>query len=176
LGRAISAHFQRIDAAVRLDRIVLCRLRSLMASVSHSRLRHAARAPLVLVLEDEPSLQELMARLLRVHGFESRHGRTVDEAIVAAEREHIDAFILDIGLRGADSGFTMLQWLRRDSRYAQSPVTMVTGQRVLSPEQQHLLRSHRAHVIHKPHPHMTLVNHLKRVVVAREPSTQPEVH
>ena len=123
----------------------------------------------MLVLEDEPSLQELMARLLRVHGFESRHGRTVDEAIAAAEGDHIDAFILDIGLRGADSGFTMLQWLRRDARYEQTPVIIVTGQRVLSPEQQQLLRSHRAHVIHKPHPHMTLVGHLKRVIVPREP-------
>jgi len=139
-----------------------------MASVSHSRLRHAARAPLVLVLEDEPSLQELMARLLRVHGYESRHGRTVDEAIAAADREHIDAFILDIGLRGADSGFTMLEWLRRDARYERTPVMIVTGQRVLSPEQQRLLRSHHAHVLHKPHPQMALVNHLKRAIVSPE--------
>ena len=139
-----------------------------MASVSHSRLRQAARAPLVLVLEDEPSLQELMARLLRVHGFESRHGRTVDEAIAAAEREPIDAFVLDIGLRGAASGFTMLEWLRRDPRYALTPVMIVTGQRVLSPEQQQLLRAHHAHMLHKPHPQMALVNHLKRIIVPPE--------
>ena len=139
-----------------------------MASVSHSRLRHAARAPLVLVLEDEPSLQELMARLLRVHGYDSRHGRTLDEAMAAAERDPIDAFILDIGLRGADSGLTMLRWLRSQPQYAATPVTMVTGQRVLSPEQQELLRSHHAHVIHKPHPHMALVNHLKRVIVRHD--------
>jgi DNA-binding response OmpR family regulator len=129
---------------------------------------HAERVPVVLVLEDEPVLQELMARLLRVHGFESRHGRTVDEAIAVASAEPIDAFVLDIGLRKAESGLTMLRWLRAESRYADTPVTIVTGRRALAADQQQLVQTHRAHVIYKPHPHMTLINHLKQALLNRE--------
>lgn len=137
-----------------------------MSRLSRSTHRSAPaerHAPVVLVLEDEPALQELMARLLRVHGYESRHGRTVQEAIAAAERDRVDTFILDIGLRGAESGLGVLKWLRAQPQYAETPVVIVTGRRVLSADQQELLRTHHAHVIHKPHSHMTLVNHLKKV-------------
>src|SRR4051794_8472510 len=96
-------------------------------------------SPVVLVVEDEPVLQELMARLLRVHGFESRHASSVTDALTAAQHEHIDAFVLDLGL-GGESGLKVLEWLRTHPGYSKVPVIITTGRRVLPADQQNLLR------------------------------------
>jgi CheY-like chemotaxis protein len=120
--------------------------------------------PTVLVVDDEAAIQGLTARLLRVHGFGSRHASSVEEAITTATHHRVDAVILDLGLRQKQSGLDVLRWLRSNPLYTDTPVLILTGRTAIPVEQQAVISDHRALVLHKPLRHRELIDHLKRAL------------
>ncbi len=83
-------------------------------------------APLVLVVEDEPSIQELIAVGLRRHGHEVRRAASAEEADAAIARELPDVVLLDWMLPG-ESGPALARRLRKAPRTREVPIIMLTA-------------------------------------------------
>jgi len=80
------------------------------------RLRHADGSPVrVLVVDDEPSLAELLTRVLRYEGWEVESAGNGVEALTIARRLRPDAVVLDMMLPDTD-GLSVLESLRRDNQ------------------------------------------------------------
>ena len=78
----------------------------------------------LLVVEDEPSIRELLATSLKVAGFEVYTAADGGEAIEVAEREQPDLVVLDVMLPDMD-GFAVTKKLRDRGRLM--PIVFVTA-------------------------------------------------
>ncbi len=67
----------------------------------------------ILVVDDEPSITELIATSLRFVGYEVRTAATGSEALTAAEEFHPNALLLDVMLPDLD-GFEVCRQLRNN--------------------------------------------------------------
>src|SRR2546423_14617436 len=85
----------------------------------------------LLVVEDEPNVQETLAAVLTIVGFKTYRAGNVDEALNVLERERVDAERLDVRMpdtKGLErDGFTLLQSLRSVPVYARVPALLLTG-------------------------------------------------
>ena len=80
----------------------------------------------VLVVEDEPDIQELLRLNLSMAGYRVSLAATVDEARKAFAQTPPDLVLCDWNLPG-QSGVTFLSWLRSDPSHFKTPVIMVTA-------------------------------------------------
>lgn len=78
---------------------------------------------MVLVVEDDPEINELERQLLAASGLESVGVLAGDEALAAAERRDFAAVLLDLMLPGMD-GF---ETCRRLQRISQAPIVILTA-------------------------------------------------
>jgi DNA-binding response OmpR family regulator len=106
----------------------------------HSRLSPAtggeptegeASQPQVLVVEDDPAMQMLVAFNLRVAGFDVSTASTGREALARAPEQRFDLILLDVMLPDGD-GFDILGRLRGWPEFASLPVVMLTAKAELS--------------------------------------------
>ena len=96
-------------------------LRGLLAG-----LRRQADLSRILVVEDDPVLQEQLLRLFAREGLEVRGARTTEAARAALAQERPDCVVLDLGLPD-DSGLTLLKQLRDAPGGDSPPVVVYTG-------------------------------------------------
>jgi CheY-like chemotaxis protein len=87
--------------------------------------------PKVLVVEDERSVVTIVRYHLESAGFQSFFADNVDEGRRLLVGESPDVAVVDIRLPGSD-GWALIEWLRRDGRYHDLPVIVLTG--LLEPE------------------------------------------
>ena len=78
----------------------------------------------ILVVDDEPSIVELLTVSLKYQGFKVAAASSGEEALTVAQRFHPDAFILDIMMPGMD-GFRLLSRLREAGH--DGPVLFLTA-------------------------------------------------
>jgi PAS domain S-box-containing protein len=83
------------------------------------------RAPLVLVVEDDPAAQELIVLALQSGGYQTVAIRSGERALPEARRRRPDVITLDVFLPTVD-GWEVLQLLKSDPETAPIPVVMVT--------------------------------------------------
>ena len=81
--------------------------------------------PLVLVVDDEYSAQELLVLALTRAGYRTVVAQSAEEALLVARRERPAVITLDVFLPGID-GWDFLRILRNDAATADIPVIMVT--------------------------------------------------
>lgn len=79
----------------------------------------------LLVVEDDPTLQQALLRLLGQWGYAAEAAATAGEALAWLEREIFDLVLLDLGLPDAD-GLALCQRLRRTTLH-QPLVLMLTA-------------------------------------------------
>ena len=79
----------------------------------------------VLVIDDDPSVHELLRRSLARSGFRVEGALNGEEGLRMARRLHPDAITLDVMMPGMD-GWTVLSRLKSDSDLAHIPVIMLT--------------------------------------------------
>jgi len=79
---------------------------------------------MLLVVEDDPSIRELLATSLRFAGFEVNTAATGNEALRAVERRSPDLVLLDVMLPDRD-GFDVLRWMRSGGQTV--PVLFLTA-------------------------------------------------
>jgi CheY-like chemotaxis protein len=83
--------------------------------------------PLVLVADDEASVREMIALVLRTHGFRVRLCADGVEAMAAIDDgSRIDAALLDLRMPRA-SGSQVLEHIRRHDRHALLPVVAMSA-------------------------------------------------
>ena len=81
----------------------------------------------VLLVDDDPDLLEIHRLRLAGLGFKVMTAERSDEAIELADREIPDAFVLDLMMEKMDSGARLARALRRDPRFRNSPIVLLTG-------------------------------------------------
>lgn len=80
---------------------------------------------LILIVEDDASTRDVLARALAEHGMESAEAGTVGAALMRLDRDPVPAAVLlDLTLPDADGG-TVLRRIRRDRLPVR--VAVVTG-------------------------------------------------
>jgi len=82
--------------------------------------------PHVLLVEDQERAARGLQELLRLEGFEVTCAPDGPTGIATAQREHVDAVVLDVMLPGMD-GFAVCSALRRIEGTSRVPVVMLTG-------------------------------------------------
>jgi DNA-binding response OmpR family regulator len=80
----------------------------------------------VLVIEDDPSVRELLTVALRKQEFEVLTAPDGETGLTLAEQERPALILLDLRLPGID-GFAVLQALKRSPNTAEIPVIVATG-------------------------------------------------
>lgn len=79
--------------------------------------------PMILVVDDDPSVRKLLHRCLKSDGYTVLEAETEQDVISALEQNDIRLITLDLNL-GHESGVTIAQSIRRRSDV---PIIMVTG-------------------------------------------------
>ncbi len=81
--------------------------------------------PLILIVEDEPSAQELLVTYLEPRGFQTEVASTIQKAIEIARRIRPSAVTLDLGLPGY-SGWRALEELHDRAEFHAVPIIVVS--------------------------------------------------
>ena len=121
--------------------------------------------PIVVVIGDDPSVQRVLGRLLRLHRFVSLHASSTGELLGVVEHHEVDAFVVDLNLKGTESGLDVLAWLRLQPQYVHTPVLLITGLTEVSAGDEELIRQHRASVLYKVQTLMPVVEYLERLLL-----------
>ncbi len=123
----------------------------------------AAHRPVVLVVDDEPSVRTFLRRYLGQGGYAVTEAQDVDTALNALDREPVDAVVLDVRLPDpmgwGRTGLEVLAFIRLHAAYSRLPVLILTGH-PLEPEEQELIRRHRADLFLKPDGYSLLLKRL----------------
>jgi len=80
----------------------------------------------ILVVDDEPDILQVVTKRLILSGFEIITASDGQEALDKARKEAPDLIILDLMLPKID-GYKVCGLLKRDSRYANTPVILFTA-------------------------------------------------
>ncbi len=84
-----------------------------------------AGAKKVLVIDDDPTVHDLMQRFLTKEGFQVESALSGEEGLVIAKELHPDAITLDVMMPSMD-GWAVLSGLKADPELANIPVIMLT--------------------------------------------------
>jgi DNA-binding response OmpR family regulator len=120
--------------------------------------------PTVLVVDDEEGIHALFDRVLSAAGYTVAHARTLDEAKALIGRVPVAAVILDLTLRGRESGIDLLVWLRTLRPHVDTPVLIQTGHILLTEEAEQAIRRERAYVFYKGTRVAQIVEHLGAIL------------
>ncbi len=102
----------------------------------------------VLVVDDEPTLLQLMTRVLRRAGYEVRTAGDGDEAITAfdASERPVGAVLVDLRMRPQGGAAILNALLERSPDLG----VVVTSGSSLDPETREMLARHRGEFVRKP--------------------------
>jgi two-component system phosphate regulon response regulator OmpR len=116
-----------------------------------------------MVVDDDPSIQRAVGRMLALEGFIPVEALTVDDAKRGVARHRLGAIVLDLLLPNGESGLDFLAWLREQPPHVSTPVLILTGQSTLSEDDRDMIRRHGASVFFKPQPLTALIEELSRL-------------
>lgn len=80
----------------------------------------------ILVVDDEPSIVELLTFNLKKEGYDVLKAYDAEEALKISEDNEVDMFIVDIMLPGMD-GFELVRNLRGTDKHRQTPVIFLSA-------------------------------------------------
>jgi two-component system phosphate regulon response regulator PhoB len=80
----------------------------------------------VLIIEDDPEIQEMLSLAFAGEGWKLHQAKTGEEGIGLLEKHGADCIILDIMLPGMD-GLRALKQIRAESRWRNIPVILATA-------------------------------------------------
>ncbi|MDL1921544.1 response regulator [Chloroflexi bacterium CFX3] len=86
--------------------------------------------PKVMIVDDDRTTVMLLQTLLDLDGFEVILAARGSEALEIARREAPDAFLIDYHLSGNMYGTDVIEQLRAESVFQQTPIIMTSGMNV----------------------------------------------
>lgn len=78
----------------------------------------------VLIVDDDPSVQTMLFKVIRSNGLDAEIASSGEDALKLTSSRNFDLILLDINMQGMD-GFQVIQTLR--SREIQTPIIIVSG-------------------------------------------------
>src|SRR5689334_1592251 len=127
----------------------------------------------VLVVEDEPQIQELIAVNLEHFGHRVRRASSAEEAEAAIRAALPDVVVLDWMLPG-ESGLALARRLRADSRTRELPILMLTA-RAMEQDKLSGLEAGADDYLTKPFSPKELAARIKAVLRRRAPHLADDV-
>jgi DNA-binding response OmpR family regulator len=103
----------------------------------------------ILIVDDDPSVAETFARILKREGFGVATAESAEAGLSLASVVKPDAIILDMRMP-LTNGLQFLRLVRANAALARVPVAIVTGDYFLSEPVQHELRALGASIRFKP--------------------------
>jgi two-component system phosphate regulon response regulator PhoB len=82
--------------------------------------------PVILIIEDDPEIQEMLALAFSGEGWTLRQAKTGEEGLAFLESGGADCIILDIMLPGMD-GLRVLKKIKGDDRFKGAPLILATA-------------------------------------------------
>jgi two-component system response regulator MprA len=107
------------------------------------------RRPTLLIVDDDPAVTEMFARMLRLEGYAVLKALTTESGLQEAAVARPDGILLDLRMPIAD-GLDFLRRLRAREFHRQTPVAVVTGDYCLEEKLSRELRDLGAAVYFKP--------------------------
>jgi DNA-binding response OmpR family regulator len=117
------------------------------------------RKPKILVVDDDPDLVKALRLRLRANNCEVITASDGYSVIAAAQKEHPDVIILDLGLPAGD-GFVVLERLQQSDTLSSIPVIVLTARDPQGNEQR-ALKAGAAAFFQKPVDNDELLNVIK---------------
>jgi len=127
----------------------------------------------ILVVEDEPQVQELVAVNLEHAGHRVRRAATAGEAVISIREELPDVLILDWMLPD-ESGLSLTRRLREDERTRSLPILMLTA-RAMEQDKISGLEAGADDYLTKPFSPKELAARIKAVLRRRAPQLADDV-
>ena len=84
-------------------------------------------APSILIVDDDPDFVAITKAILETKQYEVRFAYDPDEGLAKLEQEVPDALILDIMMGKGAGGFVLARKIRKDSRFDEMPILMLTS-------------------------------------------------
>jgi DNA-binding response OmpR family regulator len=84
-------------------------------------------APTVLIIDDDPDFVEITKEILETKQYQVRSALNPDEGFSKLEEEIPDFLILDIMMGRGAGGFVLARKIRKDSRFNNMPILMLTS-------------------------------------------------
>ncbi len=81
----------------------------------------------VLIVEDDRNVAALVRHLLEEEGFVSSFSVDIEGAWGSLGDEPPDAAIIDLGLLGGESGWDLIERVRKDEKYSTLPIVILTA-------------------------------------------------
>ncbi len=110
------------------------------------------RTPFVLIVEDESIIAGLIADVLAMEGYRTKHATTVAHATELVHAERPDLVILDIRLETPAAGWQLLQAMRQDAQLATTPVLVCSADVFFIGDHLVALQAPHTDVLSKPFP------------------------
>ena len=86
-------------------------------------------APTILIIDDDPDFVAVTTAILETKQYNVRFAYNPEDGLAELEKEAPDAIILDVMMgKGAD-GFIFARKIRKDARFAEMPILMMTSMR-----------------------------------------------
>lgn len=80
----------------------------------------------ILVVDDDPSIREMLVLILETRGFDVRQAADGMKALERARAEPPSLILLDLMMPGMD-GFEVLEAMRRHEKWSDIPVIVITA-------------------------------------------------
>ncbi|UCG57285.1 MAG: response regulator [Phycisphaerales bacterium] len=84
-------------------------------------------APTILIIDDDPDFVAVTKAILETKQYKVRFAYDPDEGFAKLEEETPDAIILDVMMGKGAGGFVFARKIRKDSRFAKTPILMITS-------------------------------------------------
>ena len=116
----------------------------------------------ILVADDKETSRELVRTVLEASGYEVYEAADGIEALEQARRENPDLVILDLHMPRLD-GFGVIAELRRDEKFAATPVMALTASAMMGDREQALAAGFTGYIA-KPIPLAALRSEVERLL------------
>jgi DNA-binding response OmpR family regulator len=83
--------------------------------------------PSILLVDDDPDFVEITKAILETKQYQVRAAQDPDEGLAMLEEEIPDLLILDVMMGRGAGGFVLARKIRKDSRFDQVPILMLTS-------------------------------------------------
>jgi DNA-binding response OmpR family regulator len=103
------------------------------STTPHYKSDPPTRHPLILVVDDDPRIRTLLRRRLQRAGFAVCEASNGYEALAFLARTTVSLILLDI-LMPELSGTDVVQQLRADTRFAPTPIILMTASPIVRPQ------------------------------------------
>ena len=126
--------------------------------------------PRVLIVEDEPDIQDLIGDLLMLEGYEVHTLDRIPHGLDALRRLAPDVIVLDLRLPGL-GGVELLRLLSADRRLSSIPVVICSGAADLRVAHAEEFRSLGCQVIAKPFELDEIIDAVRRCARPEQPAS-----